>query len=238
MLRAHRFHLDHLPHEFFHDQGRRLHESLRPLFLDQRHDRITPMDLCESTLLATLRLLKKTPWRGVPGPALEALRFWRRHPERLLFSEEAFSPWDVLHLQSRGLRCVTLFGDLESWLRPESREKDPIAFLLHDLVHAQRFFLGPIPHEIQVRTSQTCLRLRGLGLLAELENSAHHRTGLEYAVSDMNTHPAHQLAYLSFLELDRRKKRLGLTAKDRLPPEEETSFREWNSILRSELGQG
>lgn len=226
MLRASRFHLDRLPPSFFQLNGEMLWRTLEPRFLDLRRGSITAPDLCERVFADVLRKNEKPLWRGVPGPAREALSFWRANPERLTFSEDVFDPWDVVRLQCDGRRCVTVFTDRQSWVEPATREKDPVAFLIHDLVHAQRFFLGPIPLSQQIEASRAILRARSDGLLAGLETD--ERAGLDYVISDMNTHPAHQVQGLAALELRRRKRERGVA---RLTSEDEREFTHWKAEI-------
>lgn len=232
MLRVPRFHLDRLPAAFFHSQGEAIWRDLEGSFLDLRRGCVSAQDLCERVFADVLRANGKPLWRGVPGPAREVLDFWRANPEILIFSEDVFDPWEVVRLQCDGRRCVTLFTDLHSWLNPASREKDPIAFLIHDLVHAQRFFLGPIPLEKQIEASRAILRARGAGLLAGLE--LDERIGLDYVISDMNTHPAHQAQGLAALELRRRKRARGVS---RLGEIDERDFTGWKGALSECFGE-
>jgi hypothetical protein len=97
-------------------------------------------------LFATKRLHK------VENAAARALVAWADGARDVVLFERMPAAREVLALQARGARCVSLLGDSVSCAPHES----PLAFALHDLCHLEKF-VDPEHHDGQVGFSTRAL---------------------------------------------------------------------------------
>ncbi|MFI5391168.1 MAG: hypothetical protein ACHQYQ_07395 [Bacteriovoracales bacterium] len=96
------------------------------------------------------------------------------------------TPSEMLSIQAKGKRFVSWLPHLNG---PILEKKDNWDFMLHDLMHAERFFHLPELYRAQK------------GFFQWLLDQSFQLTGFEwdYLRSDMNTHPLHALQFLKHL---------------------------------------
>jgi hypothetical protein len=107
---------------------------------------------------------------------------------------------DVLRMQANRQRCVSLIYDkLDSLVM---NERDPLSFLLHDLVHSYKMFSNQYLLNGQIGFSRAILKIyedktkRSLNLLNELlNNDSKFANEFDYLISDMNSHTRHLFSY-------------------------------------------
>ncbi|MBI3775874.1 MAG: hypothetical protein HY273_10035 [Gammaproteobacteria bacterium] len=125
-----------------------------------------------------------------------ALAAWLRGLWPLVLCEHVPLPAEVLDLQARGLRPVTLICDAMRARQPVLRKPDAFAFMTHDLEHAYKFFHDSRLHVLQRSLFAVLQVAQQRGVFAPYDHDAEFRTRFDYLISDMNTHPVHSLQYL------------------------------------------
>jgi hypothetical protein len=76
-------------------------------------------------------------------------------------------------------------------------ERDPLSFVLHDLIHAQHFFKDPQMARVQTGFSRLMREIARLPEVARLlRTDAIFEREFSYGATDMNSHGAHLLKYL------------------------------------------
>jgi len=115
-----------------------------------------------------------------------ALSMWIDGQWPILLSLKIPSPQEMLEIQAQGKRIVSWLPHIKG---PILGKKNNWEFMLHDLMHAERFFYSPELYKAQV------------GFFRWLEKQAFEISGPEwdYLRSDMNTHPLHALQFLKHL---------------------------------------
>lgn len=137
--------------------------------------------------------------RGVSCKVNRALHYWITHPDCLLLTFTMPSPYEILCLQAQGRRVVTLFESISD-LSSYHEGKDPLTFVIHDLVHADEFFCQNDSHAQQVVFYQKVKSEIDRGVYDRLlASKPQFKTEFEYLIADMNSHPAHLEATLQAL---------------------------------------
>jgi hypothetical protein len=137
--------------------------------------------------------------RGVPAAAANSLNHWhaKRYPLHLMFTIP--TPADLLRLQARGERIVTV--PLEESDRGQFilNQRDNVGFVLHDLIHAEHFYGSGELFQGQLGFYRL-LHVRLDEFLASFKSFAGEdaswpifQTEFEYVISDMNSHCVHLL---------------------------------------------
>lgn len=131
-----------------------------------------------------------------------ALIGWLRGRWPLTLCEKVLGVRDVLHMQARGSRPVTVIADYPRLLEPVLDKPDAFAFVCHDLMHAWQFFHDSKRHEAQCRLAQRLEEAIGHGVFTPYLNDPVFIEKFDYLCADMNTHPRHSLQYLRAILLD------------------------------------
>lgn len=147
-------------------------------------------------------LLSQFQLRGVREDSRAGLLGWAEGRFDLLLWNTIPSPKEMLDTQCLGKRIVTL--RLQECEQNESigRHVNALAFTLHDLEHANKFFTDPESHRGQVRffnLLRLALEHRVFDLLMSDDRFVF---ALNYLLSDMNSHPVHLFKYLKAIVLD------------------------------------
>lgn len=143
-----------------------------------------------------LHYFERYQFLGVIPNVTLALSRWLRGEWPLRLCEHIPLPEEVLDLQVRGLRPVTLIYDAVRAHRPVLRKPNAFAFMIHDLEHAYKFFHDVRLHELQRGLFAVLQAAQQQGVFAPYTSDAVFRAHLDYLISDMNTHPVHSLQYL------------------------------------------
>lgn len=151
-------------------------------------------------------------FRGVVLDAHEGLVAWLENRYPLVLRLDIPTPTEMLEIQCRGQRYVTLLLDPAAQFQAHGRHRDACDFLLHDFEHAHKFFADPTLHRGQVQFFRL-LHATGPALDPWMQDSLFLKD-LNYLKSDMNSHPVHLAKYLKAIVLAAEVRRRA----DRHPP--------------------
>jgi len=157
--------------------------------------------------------LERYQFRGVIGNVPVALVQWLRGAWPLILCEDIPKPLDVLRMQARGTRAVTLITAWPRAREPVLSKSDAFAFFRHDLEHAYKFYHSPSLYAGQCGFFARLETAFDRGVFAPYFDDAEFVTRFHYLMSDMNTHPEHSRQYLRaiLIEFYRRRERKALT---------------------------
>ena len=167
----------------------------------------------ESRRVPLLDWLERYQFRGVIGNVPVALVQWLRGAWPLILREDIPKPLDVLRMQARGTRAVTLIAVWPRAREPVLNKSDAFAFFRHDLEHAYKFYHSPSLYAGQCGFFARLETAFDRGVFAPYFDDAEFVTRFHYLMSDMNTHPEHSRQYLRaiLIEFYRRRERKALT---------------------------
>jgi hypothetical protein len=144
-----------------------------------------------------LQIWSENLFRGIPLSVHRSLLAWQKKQYRLHLCEHVPTTEEVLHWQTLGERCVTCVTDEALLSTHILGERDPLSFVLHDLIHADHFFQDPVMAQVQVGFSRLMQELIGQPAVQELRQQDEiFRREFDYGATDMNSHGAHLLKYL------------------------------------------
>jgi hypothetical protein len=134
-----------------------------------------------------LGVLARRRVRGVPESVAAGLCAWSRGERAIDRIERVPAAEEVLELQTRGRRCVSLLSDAAALAHGDPRHPDGLTFALHDLCHAEKF-LSPEHHLGQVGFFRAVSRGLGSAWFRELEGGLDRLwlSDRNYVISDMN----------------------------------------------------
>lgn len=102
------------------------------------------------------------------------------------------SPRQLLKLQVKNTRCITLITDPSSIASLVLESRDPLSFLLHDLMHADQFFSQVESLKGQLGFYKLLNNIYDRSELKSLlKNDEHFKKEFEYVASDMNAYVIH-----------------------------------------------
>jgi hypothetical protein len=140
--------------------------------------------------------LVRYQFRGVIDNVPQALAQWLRGAWPLILREDIPKPLEVLRMQARGCRAVTVLTEYPRLRQPVLNKPDAFAFFLHDLEHAYKFFHSPALHAGQCAFFAVLEEAFDRGVFAPYFGDAGFTGKFHYLMSDMNTHPEHSRQYL------------------------------------------
>jgi hypothetical protein len=149
---------------------------------------------------------------------------WKRQQIQLSITEKIPTPFEILSLQALGQRVVTVFWDESQVGSQITATKNDFQFTLHDLEHAERFLTQN--YQGQIQFYQNLLKLYQSGAFQNLIKDPDFNMDLEYLMSDMNSHPQHQLQYLDAIIIKALK---------RFKPDSSQMLAESEDQLRKEI---
>ena len=120
---------------------------------------------------------------------------------------------EVLALQADAKRCISLITHKIDELI--MNERDPLSFLLHDLVHAYKMFSNEILLKGQIGFSRAIMKIfqheKGVKLIQELiDSDEKFSEAFDYLISDMNSHPKHLFHYFKAILINTFKNKFKL----------------------------
>lgn len=183
-----------------------------------------------------LHELERHQFRGVIANVPAALCAWLRKEWRLCVHTSVPSARDVLLMQARGLRPVTLIDDYPRLTRPVLAKANAWAFMVHDLEHAYKFFHDPLLHAAQRRFFADVARVLAGGRFERPLGDSEFATKFDYLISDMNTHPYHSLHYLRAILIEFHLREEGKPAHAALSSTARTELDELMNELMGEWG--
>jgi hypothetical protein len=193
----------------------------------------------------SVRLFAEHRLRLLPEAVPRALLAWSKGERRVDLLFHVPSARDVLALQARGRRCVSLLDDADDAddVTSAAPHKDGLAFAVHDLCHLEKF-ADPAQHTAQVGFFAAVHRALDDPRFQELEASLDPRWAEDrgYVIADMNGSAVFLfLALKSKLKIAVRRSLAGIdrsaeAAASPLSPEERRAFEGAVDVLLATLG--
>lgn len=146
----------------------------------------------------------------VSTQAIEGLHGWLQGHYRIRLLKSIPSPTEVLALQASGIRPVTLISQFPRAYLPVLHKADALAFMLHDLEHASRFFQDATSHRMQRHFFRSMEAALSAGLFEDYLTDPVFSERMDYLISDMNTHPVHSIRFLHAILIEGLLRRRGL----------------------------
>ena len=143
-----------------------------------------------------LHYLQRYGFLGVIANVPTALCAWLWERWPLNMCEHIPTPEDVLQMQVRGTRPVTILSDYPRMVRPVLSKANAYAFMVHDLEHAYKFFYDSELHCGQKTFFTVIDRMLRRGLWNDYRRDPLFADRFDYLISDMNTHVMHSLHFL------------------------------------------
>lgn len=143
-----------------------------------------------------LHCLERFHFVGVIPNVPAALCAWLRGLWPLEIREQVPRAVDVLRLQARGRRLVTVIAAYPRLLQPVLNKPHAWAFMVHDLEHAYKFFYDEELCRSQQRFFKRIERALTAGRFERPLQDAVFADKFDYLISDMNTHGQHSRQYL------------------------------------------
>ena len=186
----------------------------------------------------SVRLFAEHRLRRLPEAVPQALLAWSRGERRVDLLFHVPSARDVLALQARGRRCVSLLDDANA--ASAAPHEDGLAFAVHDLCHLEKF-ADPAQHAAQVGFFAAVSRALDDPRFQELEASLDARWAEDrgYVIADMNGSAVFLfLALKSKLKIAIRRSLAGGAEAPASPlrPEEQRAYAEAVDLLLATLG--
>ena len=152
-----------------------------------------------------LRLLyyfERYGFLGVIPNVTAALCAWLNEQWPLRLCEHIPTPDEVLHMQVRAMRPVTVLAEGPRLFQPVLNKPNAHAFMVHDLEHAYKFFSDPDIHEGQKRFFSQALSSIESGIFDDYRKDSAFAGKFDYLISDMNTHEMHSRQFLKAILIE------------------------------------
>jgi hypothetical protein len=156
----------------------------------------------DNLLAGLLFYFERYGFLGVIPNVTAALRAWLNGRWPLSLCEHIPSPAEVLRMQVRATRPVTVLAGFPRFLQPVLKKPNAHAFMVHDLEHAYKFFSDPDIHEGQKRFFSQVLSSIESGIFDDYMRDTVFADKFDYLISDMNTHAMHSLQFLRAILLE------------------------------------
>ena len=184
-----------------------------------------------------LRLFARRRVRGVPEPVAAGLCAWSRGERPVDLLEEVPTAEQVLLLQARGRRCVSLISDDRARAHGDPRHPDGLSFALHDLCHVEKF-VNPEHHLGQVGFFRAVAGALGSASFRQLQERFDQLwlSDRNYVIADMNGSAIFLFAVLKMKIKMAVRRHLGLSDGGPLTPPERAAFEPVVDTLVHALG--
>lgn len=130
--------------------------------------------------------------KAIPQSINRAMIHWFQGSWSIKMLEHIPGPRELLRLQVKNTRCITVITDPKEIDSEVLGERDPLSFLLHDLMHVDQFMgqaesqKGQLGFYHLIESVYDRPELRHL-----LRNDENFKKEFEYIVSDMNAYVIH-----------------------------------------------
>jgi hypothetical protein len=172
-----------------------------------------------------LQFICRRSLRSIPISVARALVAWQNGTYSLKLRTDIPSPEEVMKMQAQGYRCVSILFSESEISRFVENERDVLGFIIHDLIHADHFFINPITASQQIRFSEKMTAVYANPKIQQMMiKDPHFKVELQYLISDMNSVPLHLLKTLKAILLGFYKRREHLDWKKSLPLGLESDF--------------
>jgi hypothetical protein len=134
---------------------------------------------------------------------------------------------EIVDYQSCGKRCISLIITNLDKLVENSR--DPLSFLLHDLVHSFKMFDNEELFKGQIGFSRVMKKVLNYNRLKDLfANDTNYYDDLYYIMSDMNSHTKHLMFSFKSCLINAFKRKYGIRENEQL---RDKALNEFNQIF-------
>jgi hypothetical protein len=161
-------------------------------------ERLSGSDLVERLLY----YFERYGFLGVIPNVTAALCAWLTERWTLSLCEHIPIPVEVLRMQVRATRPVTVLAEFPRLLQPVLKKPNAHAFMVHDLEHAYKFFSNPDIHEGQKRFFSQVLISIESGIFDDYMKDSVFAEKFDYLISDMNTHEMHSRQFLKAILIE------------------------------------
>lgn len=142
--------------------------------------------------LTAFTLFSNFNLKAIPQSINRAMINWQSGSWNLMMLEYIPGPRELLRLQVKNIRCITVITDPLKIDSLVLEKRDPLSFVLHDLMHADQF-MGPRDTQKGqlgfYHLIDTIYDLPDTRLL--LKNDFKFKNEFEYVTSDMNAYVIH-----------------------------------------------
>ncbi len=142
--------------------------------------------------LSTLDLFTSHNLKAIPLAINKTMIHWITGQWKIEMLEHIPSPRELLELQVKNTRCMTVTTNPKKIDKLVLESRDPLSFVLHDLMHAEQFFSqadslrGQLGFYRLIKTIYDQPDLKNM-----LKNSPDFKKEFEYVTSDMNAYVIH-----------------------------------------------
>ncbi len=142
--------------------------------------------------LSVLDLYKNFNLKGIPEAVNRTMINWIEGGWDIVLLTHIPSPRELLKLQTKNSRCITLTVNHDEIDRLVLASRDPLSFVLHDLHHADHFFNQKETQKGQLGFYSLVERIYDQPLLKNtLKEDKQFKSEFDYVVSDMNAYVIH-----------------------------------------------
>lgn len=155
--------------------------------------------IVEAQLAPEIEVFNLRALKSLPLSVNRAVINWHLGLWNLKLIHHVPSALEMLEVQCKGSRFVTLFTAFDDYRKYHEHGRDAFSFLVHDLIHADHFFNDAERARAQIIFYQ---KLKNELLAGKYNNhlaSSDFRSRFDYLIGDMNSHPAHLESYLEFI---------------------------------------
>lgn len=173
--------------------------------------------------------------RSIPLAVTKSLWAWSVGKYPLLLREDIPESSEVLEMQTRGQRCVSVLMKPQE-LRSFVEGRDALAFTVHDLIHADHFFRDPAQARAQIQFARQLSKLgSNEEVIALVKRDPHFRDQWNYLISDMNSVPLHLFKTLKAMLLGAHKRAAQIQAHESLCERHEGLFEYSQKLVAQEF---
>lgn len=130
--------------------------------------------------------------KGIPKAVNRTMLNWARGDWNIELLTHIPSPRELLQMQVRNTRCITLTVKHDEIDRLVLSSRDPLSFVLHDLHHADHFFNQNESQKGQLGFYNLVEKIYDQpSLKKSLRENKQFKSEFEYVVSDMNAYVIH-----------------------------------------------
>lgn len=158
---------------------------------------LTPWEKEKLEGLSTRELFVHFNIRGIPEAVNRTMTNWSEGQWSISLLTYIPSARELLRLQVKKTRCITLIIDPDKLDTLVLSSRDPLSFVLHDLLHADHFFNQAESLKGQLGFYSLINKVYDRPELKKLlKEDSVFKTEFEYVVSDMNAYVIHLLKCL------------------------------------------
>lgn len=129
--------------------------------------------------------------KAVPDAALRSLACLTNQIYPIQILNYVPTPAELLNFQLQDKRILTFNEELTEWPSTLYHGRDFLSFMIHDLIHADHFFINSENRSGQLGFYHCVKQILQNKNLQTLLKDDKFTAGFEYIISDMNSHPIH-----------------------------------------------